>query len=286
MNQIQGICLKGPRPQIEDTCLAVELSLPMISRSWKWFIVCDGVGGHQGGDVCSRQSVKIISESVAKSFFAEHTPQDFSEVLSRACHEANRKIRRLQDIQPEHKNMATTVVVALVVVDALYVAWAGDSRCYLNTYREMTQLSRDHSLIQRWIDAGELEPEAAAFHPAMHTIYQYIGNEDFQPEVCQSPLGFGDIVILTSDGATDVLDENDFDTYIRQYRQGKYSFAQLPHLLGNLALERGTTDNVTILCYEHLTLSAAKADFPYQTCTGFYAGELARDLILNRKEPL
>ena len=275
-----SVCYKGPRERIEDTLGIFELSLPVEGRTFKFFEIGDGVGGYNGGDICSNHTVKTLSESVVRAILSQNGKFSISEMLSNACQDANREILKLQRTKPAWRNMSTTILAALIVDDILNVIWAGDSRCYHCSDYGLVQLTRDHSVVQQLIDTGQLQPEYASLHPAAHTITQYIGKEDFKPETNQAALSFGDIILLTSDGATDVLSDDDFIAYIERYREGQFSFKQLPHLLAKLALERGTTDNTTIICYEHLSVNTAAVVFPDFTLTGAYAQELANELTL------
>lgn len=283
-SNISYACCQGPRDGIEDDFGVFEINLPVVDQNYKLVLVCDGVGGYQGGEVCSNETVKCFSEAVLKAILSQKQQITHTEMLRNACQNANREILKLQKTKPKLANMAATIVAALIVDDMLHVIWAGDSRCYHCTNNEFTQLTRDHSVVQQLIDAGELQPEYASLHPAAHTITEYIGKEDLRLETTQAALSFGDIILLTSDGATDVLSDIDFINFIEGYREGHFSFSQLPHLLAKEALERGTTDNSTIVAYEHRSLDKCDIVFPDFTLTGAYAQELVNNLILIGKD--
>ena len=111
------------------------------------------------------------------------------------------------------KGMSTTLVCALIFNNTLYVAWAGDSRCYLYRRETLRQLTADHSEIQRLIDAGLINSKDAKSHPLAHTIYSYIGIKDgLVVGTGTYPLFTGDVVIICTDGLTDVV----LDETIRQ----------------------------------------------------------------------
>ena len=279
-------CCQGPRDGIEDDFGVLEINLPVVDQNYKLIWVCDGVGGYQGGEVCSNETGRCFSEAALKAILSQNKPNHYTAILRSACQIANREILKLQRTKPEFIRMSTTIVAALIVDDMLNVIWAGDSRCYHCTDYGFVQLTCDHSVVQKLIDAGELQPEYASLHPAAHTITEYIGKEDLRLETTQAALSFGDIILLTSDGATDVLSDNDFIHYIEGYREGQFSFNQLPHLLAKEALDRGTTDNTTIIAYEHLSLDKCDIVFPDFTLTGTYAQELANNLILIGKDDL
>ncbi|MBA3530606.1 MAG: serine/threonine-protein phosphatase, partial [Ardenticatenales bacterium] len=122
------------------------------------YILADGMGGHEAGEVASEMAVDTIAQQ-----YHQH-PGPPHAALRRAIKEANRAI--YQSAQEEERyGMGTTVVVAAVVGETLYTAHVGDSRIYLIRGGEISQLTRDHSLVAEQIEAGLLSPEEAAFHP-------------------------------------------------------------------------------------------------------------------------
>jgi protein phosphatase len=162
--------------------------------------------------------------------------------------------------------MATTVVCATVGEAGLHVAWAGDSRCYLYSGSVLRQVTQDHSEVERLVDLGLISREDAKVHPLRHTITRYLGQaEGFAPDTVHHALSSGDVVILSTDGLTDVVSDRAMAEEIGSYHAGRFRFEELPDRLVERALQAGTHDNVTVL------VCGYKIDVPSsKTMTGAY----------------
>ena len=175
--------------------------------------------------------------------------------------------------------MSTTIVCALIVDDVLYVAWAGDSRCYIYSKNKIRQLTTDHSAVNQLIDEGLLDCKYAKCHPLSHTITRFLGTEDdFAADTTTYKLSHGDVILLCTDGLTDVLEDEDIADSIGKYQSGKILFKQLPHHLVQRALTCGTTDNVTVVCCEYIADPTKKSKSSSSTLTGAYPAEIAETL--------
>jgi protein phosphatase len=199
--------------------------------------------------------------------------------------QANEAILRQASEHPELKGMATTAVCALVVNGVLYVAWLGDSRAFLFSGGRLRQLTQDHSEVQRLVNAGLLEAAQARFHPAAHVIYRYLGSkEGFSPSTQTCRISAGDVILLCTDGMTDVLDDQEIAAHIQSCKAGQYPFDDLPRRLARQALEAGTGDNVTVLCCEYSPEPISEPRSFGRTLTGAYPAELAKALHHLAKE--
>jgi protein phosphatase len=203
-------------------------------------MVADGMGGQEQGEIASGLAAEIIPK-VVNDGLAAHDSVD--QVVQRAFAQANEAIIEAGRDQPEGKRMGTTAVVALQTEGKVYVAGCGDSRAYLVRNDSVKQLTVDHSVAQALVNTGVLTPEEARMSPWQHVLHRFLGctqmSEDaeiipFTPEA-------GDRLLLGSDGLTNFLTDEDL-------RQGavKYTDPQAwCDALIALALERGSTDNVT-----------------------------------------
>lgn len=252
---------QGPRENSEDDFGAVMLTLPMINEhKMTVAVVADGVGGNNYGEIASKSAVKDIKAYLAAVFsdpFIQSEPVDMvskniRSLLIESFKSANNRILRQIKETPSLKGMSTTLVCALIFNNTLYVAWAGDSRCYLYRRETLRQLTADHSEIQRLIDAGLINSKDAKSHPLAHTIYSYIGIKDgLVVGTGTYPLFTGDVVIICTDGLTDVVLDETITDYVWQYKKGKFSFNNLPAFLVKQALAQQTMDNVTVVCLEY-----------------------------------
>lgn len=168
-------------------------------------VVCDGMGGHEAGEVASRTAVESIQSFFENGDEVGPFPVD-PEVpapgrrLAAAVIQADAAIRQLALKQPEYTGMGTTAVAALVEGDMLYVAHAGDSRAYLARGRNLHQVTIDHTVVRDLIRAGVIT-EAQGQNIQRNAITRALGvGEGLVVDVDQVPMQMGDLVLLCSDG--------------------------------------------------------------------------------------
>lgn len=287
-NRISFSCDQGLRENLEDAFGAFKMSIPIPNQLGITFtIAVDGVGGINGGEVASIQAVNSIKSFLAASLAVVMpmpdsgclAPDTITKLLVDALNVANDAILQQAAEQPALKGMSTTVVCALIVDNVLYVAWAGDSRCYIYSKNKIRQLTRDHSVVQQLIDDGLLDCKYAKKHPLSHTITRFVGTEDeFAADTAICKLSHGDVILLCTDGLTDVLEDEDIADSIGKYQSGKMLFKQLPHQLVRQALDHGTTDNVTVACCEYIADPAKKSKSSSSILTGAYPAKIAETL--------
>lgn len=285
---------QGPRENLEDALGALNISIP-VSRELDFTlaIVADGVGGNNYGEIASNQAVNNIKSFLAASLSVitptsngnSIAPDTIIDLLIEALNAANDAICQQATEQPILKGMSTTIVCSLIVNDILYIAWAGDSRCYLYSKNKIRQITVDHCVVQQLIDDGLLDCKYAKSHPLAHTINQFLGMEDnFAPETATCKLSRGDVMVVCSDGLTDVIDDENIADSIRKYQNGTLSFKCLPKYLVQDAITSGTTDNVTVLCCEYLGDLTTKQQPADSTLTGTYPAKVAQILQSLNKE--
>lgn len=217
-------------------------------------VISDGIGGHRAGEVASDIAVDIIHKKIAESDASQPV-----NILQDAMIQASEAIRRQAEADPAQKGMGATCVCAWVIGDRLYAASVGDSRLYLIREHTIRKLSIDHTWVQEAIDAGAITRDQARSHPNAHVIRRYLGSPqpaipdlrlrlrqedtDTQAEDNQGmPLLPGDVLLLCSDGLTDLVDDQEILDEIEE--NGLEVALQN---LENLANERGGHDNITII---------------------------------------
>jgi len=275
---------RGPRDSFEDAVTALQLSFHRPEPvDLLLGLVCDGAGGNPDGDLASRLAVSRIPACLTAWVAALaalpgtqiHDRSVLPKLLCKAFRQANRTILEEAAEDPGRKGMATTAVCAAVANDMLYLAWVGDSPCYLVRGEEICKLTRDHSEVQELIDAGLIPAEHAKGHPLANVITRYLGMEGrLEVDTRSIPLRDSDLVLLFTDGLTDVLGGPEILEPVQACREGSFSFEELPGRLVRRAITAGTTDNITVLCF----LYGSGPEPAGRTLTGDYPGEIAQIL--------
>ena len=259
MTRFSQIIVPGPRDNIEDKLGIARLLLPIPNVCATVAVMADGVGGEHGGEVASQITVKMLLRRILSALAlysdAPNTrdlaPDTITTILLDAMLGANDAVLR-RTVKDRHlKNMATTAVCAVAIADQLHIAWVGDSRAYVHTEGQLQRLTSDHSVTQRLIDTGQLARQAAASHPSAHRILRYVGQtEGFEPELTMCPLSAGDIVLLCTDGLTDVVGDNQIGQTLELVRYGHLGTDDAARRLVRTALSAQTTDNTSVLLFE------------------------------------
>ena len=212
--------------------------------------VADGMGGHHAGDVAS-QTVIASLRSIG--------PQASAANLLAHCEEgianANRQLKQLSH---DRGAVIGATVAALLVYDGYYACvWSGDSRIYLVRSGEIVQLSRDHTEIQDLLADGAITPEEAKNWSGRGAITRAVGvYDDPELEVVSGPIQPGDSFVICSDGLTNHVEDRE----IRDFVSGSLSQQACDRLV-SLALERGGTDNVTVIIARHQPEAAPWTDW-------------------------
>lgn len=168
-------------------------------------VVCDGVGGHTGG----QQAATLAVRTVAQAF--QDGVTDVSAGLIEAITLANRTIYEAGRKSHRLMGMSTTIVAVAVRDDIAYVAHVGDSRAYLTRGTEIMPLTRDHTMVNMFVDNDLLSPEDAASHPEAHVLARSLGSERQVDVDAHEPLSLedGDVLLLCTDGLHGVVEESD-----------------------------------------------------------------------------
>ena len=170
------------------------------------FVVADGMGGHQGGEIASAQSVQILTEFVRN---AQANPGwNPRRTLSEAITEANRKIYKNAQEEARLQGMGTTTTALLFHEEKMYIGHVGDSRCYYFKPHGIWQLTRDHSLVYEKLRAGLIQREQLKTDRMRNVITRSVGFEpDVNVEVYEMDLSHGDTFLLCSDGLSGLVED-------------------------------------------------------------------------------
>ena len=245
------------RDHNEDTFLVADLSTGNASLQpdvrehevgprGSLFMVADGMGGAAAGEIASAMAADIIYRHLSTAWTSDPDPSAgrFAFRMKEAVELANREIYAYAREHPDLRGMGTTVTAAGVFGDDLYLTQIGDSRGYLVRNGEAIQLTRDQSLMQRLVDAGELTEEEAEQSERRNIILQALGPDPrVKVDLSHQTLRRGDILIICSDGLSGLVKREEF-------AQAVHTYPDLPTLctaLIDLANERGGPDNITVV---------------------------------------
>lgn len=210
------------------------------------FIVADGMGGYRGGAIASSLVVEAIEE-----YFLDTEVLDPHKALRESIFTANERIYLRGKQDEELSRMGSTCVLALITDDRLHLAHVGDSRIYLvRQGGSLQRLTRDHTVVQHFVDVGLLREEEAEGHPDSHILSRALGpRAHVEPELRDEPIFLrpGDRVLLCSDGLTKMLTEEEINSLLIK----DLSLQEVAERLVELANQHGGEDNVTVLVVEY-----------------------------------
>lgn len=205
------------------------------------FLVADGMGGHNAGDYASKYTVETIVEEIGRS-----SEKDPVRILRQAIEKANTHIREKAMEDEAFSGMGTTVVAATCLEKTLQVANVGDSRLYVVGDR-ITQITRDHSLVEEMVRTGGIDRESARNHPNKNIITRAIGAEEtVNVDFFSVELSPGDIVLMCSDGLTNMLEDEE----IRMILNGQRDIVEKAEELIKAANNNGGKDNIAVIIIE------------------------------------
>ena len=202
------------------------------------YLVADGMGGHQAGELASKNTAEAVVEYVAQA--GDGDPE---EILRGAIRDANAKVRQLAASHREYYGMGTTLVGCTICGDTLLVANVGDSRLY--TFKdELKQITEDHSLVEEMVRAGTLDRKLARIHPERNVITRAIGAEDsLKVDFFRVPIDECGLVLMCSDGLYSMVDDDEIEKVLVKKLPLEDKAAELVAL----ANEAGGKDNISVI---------------------------------------
>lgn len=206
-----------------------------------WAVVCDGMGGANGGNVASGTAVEEISARLAEDYASDMSGSEIRDMIAIAVNAANIKVYIEAQEDISLRGMGTTVVVAIVRDDTAYIAHAGDSRAYLFAKGDLRQVTVDHSVVQVMVDRGELTEQEARVHPRRNLITRALGVKPrLDIDHCECPVEKDDIILLCTDGLSNYVDDLEMFKIIYRFGGG-----DAVERLIDTANAHGGGDNVT-----------------------------------------
>jgi serine/threonine protein phosphatase PrpC len=220
---------------------------PLLAARGSVYLVCDGMGGHNAG--------QIASELAAKQFLHAyyHLGGTAQEAARHAILQAHHYIAEMASKVPSRYGMGTTLTALILKQDEGILAHVGDSRCYRLREGAFEQLSRDHTLVAHLAAQGILTPEQAKYHPQRNVIRQAVGvadpSEPLEPDIETFALQEGDLYLLCSDGLTDMVDDAEIEAIVREEPPTRAAWRLVDRALAN-----GGRDNITVVLVRIMAL--------------------------------
>ncbi len=214
-------------------------------------VVCDGMGGANGGNIASHIAVDIIADRICHAYADGQQPHSPAYLLESAMAAANIEIFDRAKSEAALEGMGTTVVAAIVCGREAYISHVGDSRLYLYRDKALQQVTRDHSVVQEMIESGQLTEEQARSHPRKHFITRALGVSAMEEgEYDELTLLDGDKLLLCTDGLTNMVDNSAIAAIIADNGE------TVIDVLIQAALDGGGADNITAVLMDPINVES------------------------------
>ncbi len=206
-------------------------------------LVCDGMGGERSGSEASRLAAEVFFEHFEESYQTNMDPYAIRALLLSSVSAANSIIYTTAKMNYQNFGMGTTCVAAFLSDNGIAVVNVGDSRAYLYQSGQLTQLTKDHNVVNLLLDQGEIQPEEAKTHPQRHMLTRAVGVErTVRPDYFEIHPDGAFKLLLCSDGLSGYCEEEEIQQILEQDLEAE----ALADRLIALALEKGGRDNVSV----------------------------------------
>lgn len=237
--------------QIHQTSLAIDDETCLFgSTHGQLLLVADGLGGHSAGERASSLTVDCLAHFAVDAMQwclrldeanDEHVLGEWKEALQ----QCDARVHAESEARPDRHGMGTTVTLAYIAWPRAYIIHAGDSRCYLFRAGRLEQITTDHTLAQKMVEAGMISAEQAAHSRYSHVLWNAIGGsaDKLSPEAHQCELQADDVLLLCTDGLTNEVDDSSIAAVLSE----PLSAAEVCQRLVAAANQAGGRDNITAL---------------------------------------
>lgn len=224
-----------------------------IIKDKNLFVLADGMGGYEGGQIASEIAVESTKAYVNENPF--HSEDVKELILS-----ANELILKRKENSPELSSMGTTMIAASLDKYDLYWAHVGDSRLYLFHNNQLKQITTDHSFVMELFNEGKISEEEMRMHPRKNEITRAVGiDSQIQVDFGHLPLEDDSIVLICSDGLSGMISDKDMEEkMVASPRNSQKDLDELGACLMNSAYEAGAKDNVSLILIQFLTAENEK----------------------------
>ncbi len=217
--------------------------VPQEEEDLKLFIVADGMGGYNGGEIASSLAIKAAKNYIETNFIS--TPKDresILELIKSSMQYANMVVYEKSKEDDELKGMGTTLEICFIYENKMYIGHIGDSRIYRIRKHIIRKLTNDHSYVETLVKDGKITREEAKTHPKKNMLMKALGcTEYIEPDVFVRGFLKDDIVLMSSDGLTNMIDEQEIFNIITNNKENA------SEMLIQKANDNGGYDNITAL---------------------------------------
>jgi serine/threonine protein phosphatase PrpC len=241
------------RSNNEDSLFTIDESGSINSRfnSIGLYIIADGMGGHQGGEIASKIATQVVSATILDNLTNISKSQNPLSIVKEAIEKASKEICDVAGTRQELHSMGTTITMGLRLENELYIGHVGDSRAYLVRGQEIERLTADHSLIAHLLKEGTITPEEARTHPNRGVILRCLGlsgkvsvDSYYQDgKEAKLLLKNNDRIIFCSDGLTDCVTDDEIYNYVTKFQ----TTGEVCEKLIELSNIRGGEDNISVI---------------------------------------
>ena len=212
------------------------------------FVVCDGMGGANAGNIASSLAAEVFMHHMGKYIENAGEISEMAQEMSKAVLNANSSVYEKSLSEAEYAGMGTTLAAAISTAEGQVVVNIGDSRVYHVTKKKIKQITRDHSVIEDMIARGDLSRAQARKHPNKHLITRALGTTgDENPDVFFVKLNKGEHLLLCTDGLSNVVMESEM---LYELQRGA-NVKECCEKLIKMTLDRGAPDNVTVVIFKN-----------------------------------
>lgn len=223
------------RPLNEDAYFVSELN----GSDTVLAIVADGMGGHNAGEIASGKAVGVVKKDVPKNL--GKNPKD---LLIKAVNNANREIYEMSKNEEGMSGMGTTITACVAESNHVTAIQVGDSRLYLVQKDSITQITKDHSLVEMLVENGKITKEQAKIHPQKNIITRAVGTDKtVDADIYEFNVEPGDIILLCSDGLVNMVEDEEILSVINTSETLEFAANKLVESAENA----GGTDNITVI---------------------------------------
>ena len=212
------------------------------------YMLADGMGGYKGGEIASKLAIQSAKNYIENNFKKIEKDKDsIIQLVGSSVEYANMIVYEKSKENKELEGMGTTLDICLIYNNRVFIGHVGDSRVYRIRKEFMRKLTQDHSYVQKLVKDGTITKEEAVHHPQKNMLMKALGCNAFvEPDVMVKGFLKDDILIMNSDGLTNLVSQNDM------FREVKKDIEQAPKELVKLANEKGGYDNITVIVIKNI----------------------------------
>lgn len=208
------------------------------------YIIADGMGGHNAGEVASRLSAELIADYLELKLDENLDDEEIERLLEDSIKKANKIVYEKSLEKEEFKGMGTTISLAYIKGDKLFIGHVGDSSIFIISNNEIVKLTMDHSLVEELLKKGSITQEEAKNHPQRNVITRAVGTDvDIEVDILSAQINKDDILVLCTDGLSNMVEKDEIKEKIINTDSLEEACEEL---VGN-AKNRGGHDNITIM---------------------------------------